>query len=128
MFGIYGNEDINDHDLKTMHNCIAYMEKCKTPIFSIDCPSGVHCETGKILDPKYRVIPKFTVCLGAPLTGLLTAQVTGELFLCDIGFPHWIWKKVGVAFPHTPEPFEDKKFVTMEYHYQEENEELEEDQ
>lgn len=39
------------------------------------------------------VRPTWTVCLGAPKTGCLSSEVTGELFMVDLGIPKASWKR-----------------------------------
>jgi hydroxyethylthiazole kinase-like uncharacterized protein yjeF len=55
---------------------------------SIECPSGLEPDTGEPLQPTLKA--RTTLALGLPATGLfgdLAWQFTGELWLCDIGYP-----------------------------------------
>jgi hydroxyethylthiazole kinase-like uncharacterized protein yjeF len=55
---------------------------------SLECPSGLAPDSGEPGAPTLRA--KTTLALGLPVTGLfapLAWQYTGELWLCDIGYP-----------------------------------------
>ena len=120
LLGIHGQESLSYHEVTQLNSCFDYIEKCDSPIFSIDCPAGIHCETGVLVNARYRLTPTFTVCMGLPLSGLLSTQVTGALFMCDTGLPGWIYSKIGLKWPQLPEPYEDKRFITIDYHYENE--------
>ena len=75
---------------------IHWANKQRTPILSIDFPSGMDASTGIPHHPEHVIRPKWTVCLGAPKTGCKSINITGELYLVDIGIPRLCWKRVGV--------------------------------
>jgi NAD(P)H-hydrate epimerase len=55
---------------------------------SLECPSGLEPDTGEPLQPTLKA--RTTLALGLPAAGLfgsLAWQYTGELWLCDIGYP-----------------------------------------
>jgi NAD(P)H-hydrate epimerase len=55
---------------------------------SIECPSGLEPDTGEPLQPTVQA--RTTLALGLPCAGLfgsLAWQYTGELWVCDIGYP-----------------------------------------
>jgi hydroxyethylthiazole kinase-like uncharacterized protein yjeF len=55
---------------------------------SLECPSGLEPDTGEPLAPTLKA--NTTLALGLPAAGLfgnLAWQFTGELWLCDIGYP-----------------------------------------
>ncbi|KAG0180867.1 enhancer of mRNA decapping [Apophysomyces sp. BC1021] len=81
-------------------------------ILSIDFPSGVDGGTGMKRDFDVEgklsllagephntvpfIRPQWTLCMGAPKSGCLSTEVTGELYMTDLGIPRLCWKKVGV--------------------------------
>jgi NAD(P)H-hydrate epimerase len=62
---------------------------------SLDVPSGIDATTGKTA--KHFLKPDLTLTLALPKTGLLP-ELTGELFLCDIGIPQKVYSKTGINF------------------------------
>ena len=55
---------------------------------SLECPSGLEPDSGEPLPPTLKA--RTTLALGLPAAGLFGAlawQYTGELWLCDIGYP-----------------------------------------
>jgi NAD(P)H-hydrate epimerase len=55
---------------------------------SLECPSGLEPDTGEPLPPTLKA--RTTLALGLPAAGLfgdLAWQYTGDLWLCDIGYP-----------------------------------------
>ena len=55
---------------------------------SLECPSGLEPDSGEPLPPTLKA--RTTLALGLPAAGLfgsLAWQYTGELWLCDIGYP-----------------------------------------
>jgi NAD(P)H-hydrate repair Nnr-like enzyme with NAD(P)H-hydrate epimerase domain len=70
--------------------------KKKTPIISIDFPTGIDSFSGIPMHPEYIIRPKWTICLGAPKSGCKSKNVTGDLFLLDIGISRLSWKKIGI--------------------------------
>ena len=68
-----------------------------TPILSLDLPSGLCATTGAIREPCVRA--GATMTLGLPKTGLWkneAHEVTGELYLADIGIPDAVYTRAGV--------------------------------
>lgn len=58
------------------------------PVLSVDLPSGIHADTGKVMGTAVRAT--VTVTLGLPKRGLLVfpgAEKAGRLCVADIGFP-----------------------------------------
>jgi hydroxyethylthiazole kinase-like uncharacterized protein yjeF len=67
------------------------------PILSIDFPSGMDASTGiPQHNNEYIIHPTWTICLGAPKTGCKGLNITGKLYLVDIGIPRLCWKRVGI--------------------------------
>jgi NAD(P)H-hydrate epimerase len=60
---------------------------------SLDVPSGVNATTGKT--SRYFIKPDLTLTLALPKTGLLP-EITGELFLGDIGIPQKVYEKIHI--------------------------------
>jgi hydroxyethylthiazole kinase-like uncharacterized protein yjeF len=77
-------------------NTIHWANSTKNPILSIDFPSGIDASTGVPHHNEYVMHPKWTICLGAPKTGCKSSDITGELYLVDIGIPRLCWKRVGI--------------------------------
>lgn len=60
----------------------------KCPVLSVDCPSGVDCNTGRVLGTAVKA--QITVTFGAMKRGLLLypgAGQAGKVVTADIGFP-----------------------------------------
>ena len=60
----------------------------KSEALSLECPTGLEPDTGEPLQPTLKA--GVTLALGLPVAGLyapLAWQFTGELWLCDIGYP-----------------------------------------
>ena len=62
---------------------------------SLDIPSGVNANTGE--SSKNFIKPDLTLTLALPKTGLLP-ELSGELFLGDIGIPKKVFEKIGLNF------------------------------
>ncbi|KAG2186326.1 hypothetical protein INT43_002764 [Umbelopsis isabellina] len=110
----------------------------KAPVLSLNFPSGIDPLQGNIKDIPYhlqyawtccvlrflqpitgtpyhvghRIKPKWTLCYGAPICGCSSRNVTGELFLADIGIPKSAWKKANV---HPTVPFGSDIIIALEY-------------
>ncbi|KAI9499411.1 YjeF N-terminal domain-containing protein [Zychaea mexicana] len=75
---------------QALREMIHWASEQATPVLSIDFPSAVG-------DPHTDAIhPQWTVCLGAPKSGCVSQDVTGELYMADIGIPKICWKRAGV--------------------------------
>lgn len=75
---------------------INWLREQLSVVVSLDVPSGINTTTG--VKSKMYVKPDLTLTLALPKSGLLP-EVTGELFLCDIGIPVSLYKRVGLVFP-----------------------------
>ncbi len=67
---------------------IEMINNAATPVVSVDIPSGLSSDTGKVLG--CSVNATVTVTFGAPKVGQLTypgAELTGDLVVADIGIP-----------------------------------------
>lgn len=74
---------------------------------SLDVPSGVDSTTGEV-QGKF-INPDLTMTLALPKTGLIP-EVTGELFLADIGIPQYVFDKMNLKFQV---PFYDKYLIEL---------------
>lgn len=68
--------------------------------------------TGTPYHVGHRIKPKWTLCYGAPICGCSSRNVTGELFLADIGIPKSAWQKANV---HPTVPFGSDIIIALEY-------------
>ena len=66
-------------------------------VLSNDIPSGLDPDSGESYEPCIQATA--TVTLGLPKAGLLqqrSGEVTGELYLADIGIPPELYAKMGL--------------------------------
>jgi NAD(P)H-hydrate epimerase len=57
-------------------------------VLALECPSGLDPDSGEPMKPTLKA--RATLCLGLPPQGVfgsLAWQYTGELWLCDVGYP-----------------------------------------
>jgi NAD(P)H-hydrate epimerase len=67
---------------------IRLANEVRAEALSLECPSGLEPDSGEPLAPTLKA--RTTLALGLPAAGLfgsLAWQYTGELWLCDIGYP-----------------------------------------
>ena len=67
---------------------IRLANEVRAEALSLECPSGLEPDSGEPLPPTLKA--RTTLALGLPAAGLFGAlawQYTGELWLCDIGYP-----------------------------------------
>jgi len=74
---------------------------------SLDVPSGVNATTGEVMGA--FINPDFTMTLALPKTGLIP-EVTGDLYLADIGIPAKVYEKLKLDYQP---PFEGKYYVKL---------------
>ncbi|KAG0166367.1 enhancer of mRNA decapping [Apophysomyces sp. BC1015] len=74
----------------------------KAPVLSLDFPSGVNGVDGHPFHIMHHIRPKWTLCFGAPKQGCTSREVTGELFLADMGIPAVSWVAVGISRSNIP--------------------------
>ena len=68
------------------------------PVLSLDVPSGLDATTGDVGDPCVRATATLTLAL--PKRGLWAVgarEVTGELYLADIGIPEAVYARLGLT-------------------------------
>ncbi|KAI9357465.1 YjeF N-terminal domain-containing protein [Pilaira anomala] len=85
-----------EYTFDSVCNSIDWANNQPKPTLSIDFPSGVDASTGVPHHPDHMIYPKWTICLGAPKSGCKSEQVTGDLYLVDIGIPRLCWERVGM--------------------------------
>ena len=86
---------------------ISWANKQLSIKISLDIPSGVNATTGET--SKNFITPDLTLTLALPKTGLLP-ELTGELFLGDIGIPEKVFNKIGIDYVS---PFEKSYIVQL---------------
>lgn len=67
---------------------IRLANEVRAEVLSLECPSGLDPDRGEPLAPTIKA--RLTLALGLPAAGLfapLAWQYTGEVWLCDIGYP-----------------------------------------
>ena len=67
---------------------IRISNEARANALSLECPSGLEPDSGEPLQPTLKA--RTTLALGLPCAGLfapLAWQFTGEVWLCDIGYP-----------------------------------------
>ena len=79
----------------TAAELIAQANTGNVPILSLDVPSGIDSTTGRA--PGEFIRPTWTMTLALPKSGLLP-QVTGQLFLADIGIPVVGFRRVAPSY------------------------------
>lgn len=83
---------------------IEWTRRSDVPVFALDVPSGLDCDTGDT--PGAKVHAALTVTLHLPKPGL-HREVAGRLYLADLGIPAAATRSLGI----TP-PTYDGDFVT----------------
>lgn len=74
---------------------------------SLDVPSGVDPTTGEVIG-KF-INPDLTMTLALPKTGLLP-EITGDLYLADIGIPSKVYEKLNLNYQS---PFDNNFFLKL---------------
>lgn len=104
--GLFGH-DIKEEPRGKPALIITLINHSQTTVLSNDLPSGLDSDLGKIYHPTVKA--NFTLALGLPRTGLLTATArgyVGKLFLADMGVPAELYEKIGINtsgwFSHLP--------------------------
>ncbi|KAI8370702.1 YjeF N-terminal domain-containing protein [Radiomyces spectabilis] len=68
----------------------------KAPVLSLELPSGINGEDGHPFHVMHYISPKWTLCFAVPKQGCTSRNVTGELFLADLGIPMVNLQKIGL--------------------------------
>ena len=85
---------LNGYPKGKSHELIRWLNEQLAIIISLDVPSGIDATRGN--HSQYFVKPDLTLTLGLPKTGLIP-ELTGELYLGDIGIPSKIYEKIQLA-------------------------------
>ena len=80
-------------------------------ILSLDVPSGVDSTTGETYGEYIKADRTLTLAL--PKTGLLP-DLTGDLFLADIGIPKKVYDRIGINYTN---PFGNQYLVKIFFYY-----------
>lgn len=89
---------------------IKWTKKQLSIVISLDVPSGIDATIGKIY--QYYIKPDLTLTLALPKTGL-TPELTGELYMGDIGITTATLKRVASKF--NPETYRNSYLVKLDY-------------
>ncbi|KAF7730714.1 enhancer of mRNA decapping [Apophysomyces ossiformis] len=93
----------SNHDTRQLvWDAMDWANNNKAPVLSLDFPSGVNGVDGHPFHVMHYIRPKWTLCFGAPKQGCTSREVTGELFLADMGIPAISWKSVGISRNNIP--------------------------
>lgn len=79
----------------TFVQLIQWANGTSAPILALDVPSGVDSTTGET--PGDFIKAHWTMTLALPKTGLLP-ELTGQLFLADIGIPAETYRRINLKF------------------------------
>lgn len=74
---------------------------------SLDIPSGINSTTAET--SFHHIKPDITITLALPKTGLLP-DVTGDLYLADIGIPSKVYEKLNLNYQS---PFSEKYYIKL---------------
>ncbi|KAI9183836.1 enhancer of mRNA decapping [Blastocladiella emersonii ATCC 22665] len=118
LLGLYSLREIaNDDDRAFVCDLMAWTNALGVPVLSTDVPSGIDATSGAVTFPPHCVRPKWTIAIGIPKAGLRSRDVTGELFLADMGVPAFVWHRAGIhGWPaNGGQVWEDKSVVPLEF-------------
>jgi len=86
---------LNDEPRGTALTMIQWANQQSTLIISLDVPSGIDSTTGeKALN---HIKTNVTLTLALPKTGL-SPEVSGELYVADIGIPQEVYHKLNISY------------------------------
>ncbi|MEE9431553.1 MAG: NAD(P)H-hydrate epimerase [Melioribacteraceae bacterium] len=86
---------------------ITWANKQNIKILSLDVPSGINSTTGETYGEFIKA--NRTLTLALPKTGLLP-ELTGDLFLGDLGIPKMVYKQIGIKYS---DPFGNEFIVNL---------------
>ncbi|KAI8850931.1 YjeF N-terminal domain-containing protein [Chytridium lagenaria] len=106
----------SENDRLFVSDLMKWANDNRANVMSLDVPSGISGLTGQPTSPSHYVNAKWTVALGLPKTGLMTRELSGELFLADIGIPKIrLAAAVGMARIKYVPPFGEKFLIALTY-------------
>jgi NAD(P)H-hydrate epimerase len=76
---------------------IRLANESRTSALALECPSGLEPDSGEPLQPTLKA--RATLALGLPAAGLLGSlawQFTGEVWICDVGYPPEALQEAGL--------------------------------
>ncbi|HUZ68983.1 MAG TPA: NAD(P)H-hydrate epimerase [Candidatus Saccharimonadales bacterium] len=77
---------------------IRWANRQRSPVLSLDTPSGLDVTSGEALDP--CIAATVTVTLALPKRGLLLrSSAVGELWIADISVPRLAYQRIGIDIP-----------------------------
>jgi NAD(P)H-hydrate epimerase len=88
----YGLKSAPDENMTQL---IRWANSSGAQILALDLPSGLNATTGET--PGACIVPKWTMTLALPKTGLLPERV-GELYLADIGIPEATFRRLNLRY------------------------------
>ena len=91
----------------TVADLIEWAAAVSGSVISLDVPSGVNATSGE--KPGSAIKPLATLTLALPKTGL-KPEMTGELFLADIGIPQAVYRRV---VPDYVSPFGNRFWIPL---------------
>ena len=112
IFGVGLSREVNGVYL----NLISEINKMKNIIYSVDIPSGVSADTGKIMGKAVKA--NYTVTFGSHKVGTVLypgADYCGKVIVADIGFPKQVYDFLTDAFKYAEE--EDLKLIPKRTNY-----------
>ncbi|KAI9351340.1 YjeF N-terminal domain-containing protein, partial [Obelidium mucronatum] len=117
--------DLSETDRSLTCDLMKWGNENRADILSLDIPSGFNASTGIPTSQALHISAKWTLSFGLPKSclGKIAREITGELFLADIGIPKLVYQKLKVApkvggggggIRYIP-PFGDKYLVGLTY-------------
>lgn len=98
IFGIGLCREVKDHFAETIHFINSPAIKGKTPVISVDTPSGMDSDTGKVLGACVRADYTATYCCAKPGHFIFGSPAwTGKLEIVDISIPPEAIYKASIA-------------------------------
>ncbi|KAJ3090661.1 enhancer of mRNA decapping [Quaeritorhiza haematococci] len=99
---------------RNLVDLVQWVSSSKAPVLSLEAPSGLVFAVGDLLHIKagltstplltalassVMITPKWTLAFGLPKTLIhgLPREITGDLFLADVGLPKLVYQKVNIA-------------------------------
>jgi NAD(P)H-hydrate epimerase len=109
-----------DRDVDAIYkDAISVINESQKTVFSLDIPSGVHGDSGRVMGTAVKA--NYTVTFGLPKTGNLLYpgfELCGKLYVTHISFPAALQNRADLLVAiNTPKPFPDRKMDSDEKNY-----------